>query len=151
MAALAVLAVLFGFAWRAAQPHGTPSGQIREALLNAADALEDGRVGEAMRAVSSNYQDSTGLTRAQLYVLAREASRSRRDWNAIVEDISPMVRGDEAEVRVRVAIRGAQGGPALRREFTLHMRREEARAWLVFPTHRWRIVSAEGLPMVAPF
>ncbi len=147
VAALAVLGAVYALAYRAAQPRGTPSGQIRETILDAADALQDGHPGATMRAVSSDYKDSTGMNRDRLYFLARQASRNRQYWEAIVEDVTSDVRGDEADVRVQVSIRRTEGGGTLRHTINLRMRREDARAWLVVPTKRWRVVSAENLPL----
>lgn len=147
LAVALALGVVYALAYRAAQPQGTPTAQIRATLLDATDALQQGQAGAAMRAVSSDYKDSMGNNRDRLYVLAREAARNRNYWNAVVENIRPEVRGDEATVEMDVAVRFSEVTIVARHHITLQLRREDAHAFLIVPTKRWRVVGAENLPM----
>lgn len=146
LAMVVVLSASYAMAYRAAQPKGAPAGQVRATLLDAADALQRGHAGEAMRAVSSDYKDSTGTNRDRLYFLAREAARNHAYWDVVVEDLKTSVQGDEATVQMVIGLHRTEGGSVTRHTINLRMRREEARAFVVVPTTRWRIVSADDLP-----
>jgi hypothetical protein len=139
-------AVLYLWGSRAAQPMGTDSGQIRGAIVDAADALQQGRAGDAMRVVSPDYKDSTGMNYARLRLLARQAARNRDMWSATVQNVQPVVNGGEADVQVTVVVRRADGGGATTDTLQVHMRKEPVHAWLIIPTTRWRVTSVDHLP-----
>jgi len=150
LAALVLAAgVLYAAAYRAVQPVGTDSGQIRGALVDAVDALRHGRAGDAMRVVSPEYKDSTGMNYARLRLLARQAARNRDMWDATVESVEPVVTGDTAQVSVTVAIRQTSGGGVTRDTMQLRMEKDPVYAWLILPTERWRVTGADHLPSEA--
>jgi hypothetical protein len=138
-------AVLYFWGSRAVQPVGTDSGQIRGAIVDAADALQQGRAGDAMRIISPDYKDSTGMNYARLRLLARQAALNRDMWSATVQNVQPRVNGGEADVEVTVVVRPADGG-ATTDTMRVHMRKERVHAWLVIPTTRWRVTSVDHLP-----
>jgi hypothetical protein len=150
LAALAlVVGVLYAAGYHAVQPVGTESGQIRGAIVDAVDALQHGRAGDAMRVVSPDFKDSTGMNYARLRLLARQAARNRDMWNATVQSVEPLVNGDTAQVSVTVVIGQEKGGGTTTDTMQLRMHKDPVYAWLVFPTERWRVTGADHLPSEA--
>jgi hypothetical protein len=147
VAAIVIAAgILYLIGYNSVQPVGTDSGQIRGAIVDAVDALKHGRAGDAMRVVSPEYKDSTGLNYTRLRLLARQAAVNREMWTATVQSVNPMVTGNTARVSVTVAIGHPQGGGATTDTIQLQMRKDPVYAWLIFPTERWRVTSADHLP-----
>lgn len=146
---LVAAAVLYFVGYRSVQPVGTDTGQIRGAIVDAVDALRHGRAGDAMRVVSPEYKDSTGMNYTRLRLLARQAAINRNMWSARVDSVDPVVTGDTADVSVSVAIGDGQGIGMRADTIQLRMRKDPVYAWLVFPTERWRVTSADHIPMDA--
>lgn len=148
--ALAVAAALGGlYLWgrQAARPAGPPAGQIRAGLREALDDFSAGNLAGAMSVVSHEYKDSMGNTRDRLYVLARRALADGERGSVTLQrfDVSFDDQGASVPVVVRVDWPGL---PVREYEVRLRMAEEPARKWLVFPTKRWRVTGAEGIPLL---
>lgn len=143
---LLALSALYAAARNSAQPDGPDKGQIRAALVDAVNALNQGRVSAAMSVVSPDYKDSTGFSRDRLWLLARRASDNRADWSASLARVNSQVDGDTAGVDVTLRITTGRHNQVHDYPISLTMRREDTRVWLVLPTRQWHIVTSTGLP-----
>jgi hypothetical protein len=148
VAQLLALVLAFGglYFWgrNAAKPAGTPSGQIRAALTTALDEFNSGNLAGAMRVISHDYKDSTGNNRDRLYILGRRGLSADERGTVTLQRLIPDIDNDTAVVHV-VAKVDWPGVPLRDYNVELTMKREPARAFLFFPTTRWRVVYADGL------
>lgn len=143
---LLTLGALYAAARKSAQPVGPDKGQIRAALAEAIDALNQGRVSTAMNVVSPDYKDSTGFSRDRLWLLARRAADNRADWSASLGRVKSQVEGDTAGVDITLRVAVADHNQLRDYPISLTMKREDTRVWLVIPTRQWHIVASTGLP-----
>lgn len=145
-AIVVAVGILYILGYRAVQPIGTDTGQIRGAVVDSVDALRHGRAGDAMRIVAPDYKDSTGMNTSRLRLLARQAARNRDAWTASVLSVESQIAGDTARVAVTVTVGDTGGNSAPPDTIELRMRKDRVYAWLIFPTDRWRVISADHLP-----
>lgn len=145
---VAALALGGVYAWAkvAVQPQGSDEVQVRAAILIAAAAMNEGRTGNAMSAVSPDYKDSTGLNYDRLNILARRAASNHKHWSATVRHLATSVSGNEAAADVSLAVNSDDNSNARNVQLGLSLRRENVNVWGVIPTQRWRIVSVTGIP-----
>lgn len=146
-AAAAALGGLFLWGRREAQPAGPPAGRIRAGLREALDDFSAGNLAGAMSVVSHEYKDSMGNTRDGLYVLGRRALGNGERGTVTLQRLEVSFEGRDAVVPVVVKV-DWPGLPLREYEVRLRMAEEPARKWLVFPTTRWRVTAAEGIPLL---
>jgi hypothetical protein len=114
--------------------------QIQEALADSIKASKEGRAGGVLDKLSANIkyndQDVAGASRD----IARYIRDNKPDIE--VQNTDPDVKGDEASIVSPVTLKMSLLGQSMSRELkevTLIFRKEPDRAFLIFPTTRWKL------------
>jgi hypothetical protein len=127
----------------------TDQEQIQAALAEGERAAEDHDIPALLGLVSKDYKDDAGLNREKLRLLLADAFRNQSETWVTLNDEKIDARDDEANVSVFVTLEGRarDSGASWRNDYplTLHFKKEPGISFLVFPTKRWRVVSAEGI------
>lgn len=137
---------------RARLPQGSDVEQIRGVIDAGEEAVEQRDVSGMMRLISPEYRDRNGMRRDQIRFYA---ARTLRDADTVHVTISePSLRievapdGQSATVACDVALSMTDAlnsaFPTRHFHLTLDLRKEPARIFGAFPTHAWRVVSADG-------
>jgi hypothetical protein len=149
---LAAGGVAFGMAVRARLPRGNDVAQIRAMIDAGEQAVEARNVGAMMRLVSQEYRDPNGLRRDQIRFYAAQTLRDADNVQVSISEPSLRIRvepdGQRAEVAcdVSFSMTDTMGTlfPGRHFHLTMDLKKEPARVFGVFPTHAWRVVSADG-------
>jgi hypothetical protein len=144
--AVVVVGVLGIRMYQSVQPQGPPERQIQGEIHDAVTAFNHDDLNTALRVISPDYKDSSGMNKDRLRLMARQAG-GRVDATLILKQLVEVrLDGDEAEVPAIFSVRIAGSPRVDEYNLTLHMRNEEVHAYGFLPTTRWRIVRIEGLP-----
>ena len=150
-AALAVLALaglLAALGWHRFRARPSDEEQVRQVFLDAARAAEEGRVGDALAAVSERFQGEG---------LDRQGVKQLLAWHAIAGDLGAVavlgtavrLSGEAAEATVDVAfVRGVRGARANLGALS-DASAQRVEAVLAREGGAWRVVSARWRPIGA--
>jgi len=149
-AVAAAAAVGVVIAWRAATREEHVPDQIRIRSL-----LEQGRqfvmardLRGAMSCISRDYRDSRGMTRESLRQTAAHAMQSSGDFEITMDAPEIRLSGRHAIARTHVEVSTIIGGlptPRVSMDLEIHLSKERARRWVLFPITRLRVTALEGL------
>lgn len=151
--ALCALLLLWAGVWSLApRPAATPELQIGEALQEAADAAQAGRVSAMMDLISDSFK-SGALTKGRMQLLLTRAHSSGRGVAYDVKVAPPRIlesadkNPDQRIVFTAASVLG-DGNEMLwgGNQLTLVMRKETRRHNLLFTEPHWRVISIANLP-----
>jgi hypothetical protein len=146
--ALALLAAAAGWAmfrWLAAPP---PSDEekIRSLFLDAARAVEEKRVSDAVRAVSERFEGDGLDKRSVKQIIALHVLRG--EWVSVtVAGVRPQVDGDAASAVVDVVMARSGKGRSLADLLPAEASANRIECRLVRESGEWRVVSARRRPI----
>jgi hypothetical protein len=137
---------------QARMPKGNDAAQIRAMLDAAEQAVESRNVSGMMRHVSEEYRDGNGLRRDQIRLYTMQTLRDAERVDVTISEPSLRIQvepdGKSATLSgdFSLSLSDTLGTAFPTRHFhlTLDLKKEPARIFLVFPTHAWRVVSADG-------
>src|SRR5579862_4069605 len=134
--ALAVIVLFLGYA--STRPKTSDSEQIVAALNESIKASKEGRPGGVLDKLADGFQiNNQTFTSGQI----ADFIKKRQPTVDVLQPL-PVVTDDNAQIvsNVRVTVNILGGNHAITvPDVDIHFRREDARAWLIFPIHSWHM------------
>ena len=151
-AILAIIVTLIIFlVYENASQNNALSGeeQISSLILDAKSAVEQRDLRRTMSYISENYSDSNSMSRSSLRAMVLREYKDSDRYSVALDKADITVTGDTAKADLDVKIYTSfehQNTEVFIGPVTLLLQKEPARRWLIFPTSKWRISGASGLP-----
>jgi hypothetical protein len=105
-----VVALLgLGLSWALVQPSPDDREALEDLVLRAKHAFEQRSTAEIMSCVATDYQDSSGLTRDQVYQIVQRLTRGSQEINVTITSQEIQARGATAVGHFTVQAQAREG------------------------------------------
>lgn len=150
---VAIIAVVAGIGWYAAQPRGSDEEQIIAQVGVMQEAVREKNFRKLMGTISKDYQ-GVGGKKDELRIQVIGLFRDSGELSAATDALEVTVTGDTARVSTTIhATMESKGGS--RQEFTFPaeatFQREQGRKFLVYTVPVWKLTSANARMAVEGF
>jgi ketosteroid isomerase-like protein len=126
--------------------------QISSLIIDAKSAVEHKDLRRTMSYISDDYTGSDSMSRSQMQAYIIKAYRDSDRYSIAITKADIQVTGDTAKADLDVKIYSSynhQNDEVFNGPVTILLKKEPARRWLIFPTSKWRVSGASGLPTLS--
>ncbi|MEI6915851.1 MAG: hypothetical protein WCL39_12015 [Armatimonadota bacterium] len=141
--ALAVVIILTAAAWISSIPHGSDEEQIRAVVAKASASVRQQNIGQMMSCLSPDFTSELGDYDATRVVLL-SFFRNVKTVDVAVASPTIKITGPTATAESAIRASWTSNGESttdVSSHLSVELRRENHKAYLVFPRREWRILT----------